>query len=307
MFIIEQMECRMSPLIRSMGAGLNMIGLMSPRAAGSLAFWLFCRTGSRKPNSAKEAALFAAAQPRMREATIEQIAVTDGSVAAHIFSPLGPENSRTCLVLHGWGSRIDYIQALVTGLREAGFRVVALDMPGHGLSSGRKLTVPLTLEAIDRAWQRLGPFYAMIGHSFGGYNVIMAAHGAMDTIPAHPASRLVAVASPSDAIGVFSRYGRMLGLSSTVQAALHARILQISGRPVEHFSAARMLGDITTPTLIMHASDDKEVPVQCGLDYAAAGPHVNFVRADGLGHRRIISSPEVMERINSFLLSGHEA
>ena len=46
--------------------------------------------------------------------------------------PAGGRRERlgTVLVIHGWGSRTEYMKALIESFRDAGYRVVALDLPG---------------------------------------------------------------------------------------------------------------------------------------------------------------------------------
>jgi pimeloyl-ACP methyl ester carboxylesterase len=52
--------------------------------------------------------------------------------------------------------------------------------------------------------------------------------------------------------------------------------------------------------LIIHAPDDKEVPVREARAYAACAPNARLFLADGLGHRRILADREVRARIASF-------
>ena len=72
------------------------------------------------------------------------------------------------LVIHGWASRTEYMKPLIESFRDAGYRVVALDLPGHGHSSGRRLTMLHALDAARVAGEWFGPFAAIVGHSFGG-------------------------------------------------------------------------------------------------------------------------------------------
>ena len=51
------------------------------------------------------------------------------------------ERPARCWSIHGWGSRTEHMKALIEGLRDAGYRVVSLDLPGHGASPGRRLTM----------------------------------------------------------------------------------------------------------------------------------------------------------------------
>ena len=71
--------------------------------------------------------------------------------------------------------------------------------------------------------------------------------------------------------------------------------------PLETFDAARSVGRLVVPMLVIHAEDDKEVPAVHARRYAASSPNVTLEWANGLGHRRIVSAEPVIERIIGFL------
>lgn len=293
-----------SYLFRLTGQALNLTGQVSPAVAGNLAFRLFSRTPGAKPANPKERALLDSTRTRMAEGRQVNLAIEGNrSVATYLFDAVGPANGKTLLVVHGWGSRIAYLQTLITGLRTAGYRVVGLDLPGHGHSSGRNLTVPLALAGIRAAWQHHGPFDAVVGHSFGGFVSAMAS-----AIPAEfgnriEPGRLVLIAAPATASSAFDHFGSMLGLKPKTRLALDHRVERIAGRPTTFFDAARMLSEHRDlPVLVLHAEDDREVKAEAARRYDRAGDHVTLRWTNGLGHRRIVHSPEVITAITDFLV-----
>ena len=92
------------------------------------------------------------------------------------------------LVIHGWASRTEYMKPLIESYRDAGYRVVALDLPGHGHSSGRRLTMLHALDAARVAGEWFGPFAAIVGHSFGGAVAANAVAGTVKGIHRSPRS-----------------------------------------------------------------------------------------------------------------------
>jgi haloalkane dehalogenase len=46
----------------------------------------------------------------------------------------GPADGEAVLLVHGWGGCVYSFAELIPALNHAGFRTVALDLPGHGLS-----------------------------------------------------------------------------------------------------------------------------------------------------------------------------
>jgi pimeloyl-ACP methyl ester carboxylesterase len=285
--------------LKMAGGFFNMVGAVSPEAAGRLAFRLFARTRSPEPSTKKERDLFESARGRMSEAVSSPIAVNGGQAVLHRFAPIGEPNGRRVLFTHGWGSRIAFAQGLITGLRQTGTEVYGIDLPGHGDAPGRRLHAAMAIEAIANSYRQFGPFDTMIGHSFGGYMTVLAAHGALDDKPLAP-DRLVLVAAPGDVRIVLGFYARMLGLKPAVAAALIDQIRRVTGRPAEAAFGPGFLKQGRLPTLVLHAEEDKEVGAKAARAYAEAGPHVTLQWLNGLGHRRIINSPETLAAIRNF-------
>lgn len=99
-------------------------------------------------------------------------------VAAHLY---GPEDGRPVIALHGWLDNAASFSRLAPLLN--GVRILALDLPGHGLSDHRPAGAGYNIwdyahdilqTAEQFGWQR----FSLLGHSLGGIvSVLMA--GAM--------------------------------------------------------------------------------------------------------------------------------
>lgn len=280
---------------------LRGVAAVSPDMAGRAAFRLFATTPGRRPRTAKEKELFARSRGWMRQAERVQLTFAGGTAVAHRFAarPCEAFTGRV-LVVHGWGSRAAYLSTLMEALVAAGHEVVALDLPGHGASRGRTLTLPMAVRAIDAAWRRFGGFDYFCGHSFGGAALACAASGLVPSVPAHRPRRLVTIGSPSEMTWLFKDLGKFLKLSSEAQVALESHVERIAGAPLAAFDAASGAGRLISPMLVIHAEDDKEVPALHARRYAASGPNVTLEWANGFGHRRIVSAEPVIDRIVGF-------
>ncbi|WP_417425039.1 alpha/beta hydrolase [Hoeflea sp.] len=286
-------------------AGFRVLGAQSPEKAGELAFWLFCRTPPVNPRRKKERAAIAKARGRMAEAEMTRLTTSSGSVATHMFRPAADRaDGERVLIVHGYGSRSDHMVAMADALVATGKTAVCLDLPGHGASSGRRLHLGTAVEAIDAAWRQHGPFAAFVGHSFGGPSVMAAAAGAILHVPARVPDRIVTIAAPSDMGDVFIWLGKRLGLGAAAQRAFERQVFRVSGRPLSEFRVDRMLHDVRLPMLAIHAEDDKEVAFSNAEAIAAIGPHVHLVKANGFGHRRIVSAKPVIAAVAEFVSSG---
>lgn len=276
---------------------------LAPRLTGRAAFALFSRTPRARRISQRERAVLESARETMDSARRHRLQTPQGCIAAYDFAPVGAGrlHAPCVLVLHGWGSRAAHMASLIAGLAESGFRVIALDLPGHGESAGRRLNMASAVRAVHEADQWFGPFAAVIGHSFGGAVAANAVVGSIAGVPKLRAGRLVMISAPNSMPAIFSDFSRFLNLGTRTQTALAEGVQAIAGRPLEDFVVARQLAADPLPALVVHAPDDKEVPAREAEALAAAGAHVRLVWAPGLGHRRIVSDRGVARQVADFI------
>ncbi|RWE69245.1 alpha/beta fold hydrolase [Mesorhizobium sp.] len=280
---------------------------VAPRLTGRAAFELFCRTPNAKVLSDGERRAVDRAAGFMTEARHHRLKTKNGCVMVHEFRPEpGRRAAGTVLVIHGWRSRTEYMRTLIEGYRDAGYKVVSLDLPGHGQSQGRRLTLVSAVEAARLTGEWFGPFVAVVGHSFGGAVAANAVVGSVKNIPPLAAERLVLIAAPSSLPAIFNDFSRMLSVGPRSQAAMADRVERIAGRPLHEFVGDRQLASTPVPTLVIHAPDDREVSADHARLYAGAGDHVRLYWADGLGHRRILADRGVVERAIGFVAEQRE-
>ena len=201
------------------------------------------------------------------------------------------------LVLHGWRSRTDFMAKLVRSLTEDGWAVAAIDLPGHGQSSGRKLNVKLGVEAVAIVNESFGPFDFAVGHSFGGVVAVNAAVGGIKGFEPVPFRQIAVIASPNSMPELFQSVGRRLGLLPRAQAAFESRVEAVAGNPLETYVMSEQLKRFSDDVLVVHAPDDAEVRFADAEAMASAGGHVRLVSLPGLGHRRIIGDERVFAAI----------
>jgi pimeloyl-ACP methyl ester carboxylesterase len=276
---------------------------VAPQIGGKAAFELFCRTPNPKRLSEGEKRAVDRAAGFMEEARHHSLGVGSRCVMVHEFRPRqGRENAGTVLILHGWRSRTEYMKSLIEAYRDAGFRVMSLDLPGHGGSAGRRLNLATAVRAAHVAGEWFGPFAAVVGHSFGGSVAVNAVAGSIAGIPPLAASKLVLIAAPSSMPVLFNDFGRYLNLGPRTQSALAEEVHRIAGRPLDEFTGSQQLAETPVPTLVIHAPDDREVAAYHAELFAEAGDHVRLRWAPGLGHRRILSDPDIVEDALGFVV-----
>jgi len=275
---------------------------VAPRLAGRVAFEVFCRTPNPRRLTDGERRAVDRAGQFMDEARHHRLTIAGQCVVVHEFRPRGGRNNAgSILVLHGWRSRTEYMKALIEAYRDQGFRVVSLDLPGHGASSGRRLTMVSAVRAASVVAEWFGPFAAVVGHSFGGAVAFNAVAGSIDGIAPVAASKLVLIAAPSSMPHLFRDFGRFLNLGPRTQSAVADEVRRIAGRPLDDFDGSQLLAATPVPTLVVHAPDDREVVAEHAELFALAGDHVRLHWAPGLGHRRILSDPAIVAESLAFV------
>jgi pimeloyl-ACP methyl ester carboxylesterase len=275
---------------------------VAPRLTGRLAFELFCRPPKPGRLSERERKVIADAAGFMAQARLHRFPVGTDCVVAYEFRPPSGRFSQTVLVLHGWGSRSEHMRLLIDGLSSAGCRVIALDLPGHGKSLGRRLNMAKAVQAVSTTAQWFGPFTAMLGHSFGGAVAVNAAVGSVRGVNPVAADRLVLVAAPSSMPAIFEDFGRFLNLGPRTQIAVAEQVERIAGYPLESYVGTIQLAEHPVESLVIHSADDKEVSPDHARRFAGAGTHVRLAWVNGLGHRRILFDPAVAAQAVDFAI-----
>ena len=147
----------------------------------------------------------------------------------------GPAGAPTVLLLHGGGQTRHAWGGTAQAMARAGWRSIALDLPGHGESAGggagdsRIEPLPRSMASL---WHEIGTPLAVVGASLGG--LISMAAVARGDAPTINALALVDIAPRIEAQGVDRIVNFMRahpeGFATLEDAALH--IASYRGRPV---------------------------------------------------------------------------
>jgi len=199
------------------------------------------------------------------------------------------------LLVHGWESRATQMFGLVPALLDIGFEVVAVDMPGHGHSDGEVSHAKAFVETVLLTQKKLGKFDAVIGHSMGaGASSIAISHG-LET------DKLILISGPSSVENVLRRFSGFVGLNhhATEKFLYHTeRVVGVSPAELDAVNATQK---IHIPTLIIHDKEDQEVPISESERLLSTFKNAEFFATEGLGHRKILKSQYVIEKVCSFL------
>jgi pimeloyl-ACP methyl ester carboxylesterase len=263
---------------------LRTASVVPPMASAS-AWRLFWRLGSPSAVRASEQLFHETA----RVSEIDGVAVYEWGT--------GPE---TVLLVHGWRSRSSRFATLGTELVARGFRVVAIDAPGHGGSHGTRTHAIEFAHLIAELASRTGRFEAIVAHSFGALATFLAVRGGART------KRIVTIAGVHDFATVVDGFSTGIGLSRAAQSHLERKVERWA-RPFDidvwrHVVSELDPADTTTSLLVVHDAEDAEVPYGQAVQITEAhtGP-VELELTHGLGHNRILSDAGVVDRVADFI------
>ncbi|MBX3635211.1 MAG: alpha/beta fold hydrolase [Rubrivivax sp.] len=221
---------------------------------------------------------------RLPTAEVELAALAAGS---------GP----TVLLVHGWEGQASDLQAIADALLAHGHRVVALDLPAHGASGGRRTSIPASARALLQAGPALGPLHAVVAHSVGSAVAVTAMARGLAV------GRAALLAAPAFYADHARGFARQLGLDATGTAQMIER-LRDEGVDVDAIAAPKLVGAFTQPALYIHSADDRVVPIADARAGCAAWPGARLWRVDGLGHRRLLGEPAVVAAVAAFVAGG---
>jgi pimeloyl-ACP methyl ester carboxylesterase len=265
-------------------ASLAAAEALAPRLAARLGERLFL-TPPRHAQPAVERDALA----RGRELTVR---AAGERLRAWRFGSTGP----TVLLVHGWGGRAGQLAPFFEPLEDQGLSVVTFDAPAHGGSSGRLASAPVFAEAVADVARQVEA-RAAVAHSIGGAGLALALASGLELDAA------VLVAPPRGPLEFFHRFAEALQLRPRTVQAVRDRVERRYGIPLEGYDLPRHLAAVTTPVLVVHDRGDREVPWSDGEAVAGALPGAELVSTTGLGHRRILREPAIVDRAVEFLLA----
>lgn len=191
----------------------------------------------------------------------------------------------TVLLVHGFGGRAGQMGAFAAPFVAAGYRVVGFDAPAHGGAAGSRSSLPDMLQVTKEVAAELGPLAGVVAHSNGAAAVIAALTQGLR------ARRVALLAPMPDLESYIRRLAGQIGFSSQVAARAQTRVERRYGVPFSAFKASSLAAQIAQPTLILHDSADKVVPLSEVEELASAWQGATLEVSAGLGHVRVLRDP----------------
>ena len=222
-----------------------------------------------------------------------ELQVNGETIATYVWGD--PSSQPYALLAHGWSSFGLRFLPWVARLRAQGLAVVTFDQPGHGHSSGKLCTLPDFIATIRAIGTRYGNAALAVGHSLGGAAVTLAQDEAWR------AEQLILVAPAADMKAAARRFFRFVHLAGYLREPFYAWLHRRTGVHIDELRVERKLPMLGQPALIVHDLDDADVPWAEGERYARFWPGARLYTTEGLGHRRVLDAPEVIDAALAFM------
>ncbi|KTC66791.1 putative hydrolase [Legionella birminghamensis] len=225
----------------------------------------------------------------------------------HRFEQPGNPQAKKVLITHGWMSRAAYMVKLIRALHQEGYDVYALDFPAHGEARGWQLTWLDAVTIINSTLNELGPFYAVLGHSFGGsmlLNTLNLAHQLPEWELQHMPDKAVMIASPTQMRTPVSKLARRMGLNGSAFLQLRNVIRQNSKTNIAHLNFRKMINTCEIPILCIHGNEDDSVSPNESIVFCRRYPHASLSLLPGVDHVGVLIDSRVETRIIQYLDIG---
>lgn len=273
------------PTIMLLRAAFAVLSAVSPASAARLGLQLFL-TPPRYETPNREIAI------RVK-AAVSHLSSGSSEIVTYAWGK-GP----TVLFAHSWGGRGTQVAAFVEPLIQAGYRVVSFDGPAHGASSGKQTDMIEFAAAIKAVADTNGPPHAVIGHSFGAANTLLAIrdHGLAP-------KKVVMIGCFAHGVWVIDSFGILLNIPNRIIEQMRLLLEQrYDGRlRWESLSLVEMAQNVSAHIMLVHDKDDREIPYAHALAIHAGTTNSRLKTTTGYGHRRILRNTDVIQDVISFI------
>lgn len=275
------------PFMYATVATARLLGKVSARLAGVPTYVLWFvpwRVPVSERGLRKQAGWLELAEPFSLKTSVGRVA---GFTAGE-----GP----VVILIHGLGERAAVLGGFIAPLTEAGFRVVGVDLPGHGDSSGQMTNPILGAAAVRAVAEHFGGAHALIAHSFGGHAALWAMNEGLTV------QRAVLIAPNVDMGYATELFQSLFGLPDKAMSGLKQRIDRRYGPNIWHdLSGEHLVRHNQIPGLVFHDPDDAQVPFEGSERLVWAWTGARLIEVPGLGHGPITRDPSVIERAVAFV------
>lgn len=208
------------------------------------------------------------------------------------------------LLVHGWEGHTGRMAPMVKPLLDQGFRVVAFDAPGHGLSPHTATHLIDYRDAIQDVIEQHGPFYGIVAHSFGA----IASTILLADEPRFMPEKLALLSPMRDLDQHLDIFATLAGLSPDRKARLRKLVARRLGVTfLEQCSTIEAVQYLDIPGLVIHDRQDLLIPYEVGKAIAKNWLDARFVLTHQMGHQQGLKNDFVIKTVTDYLMDHPSA
>ncbi|NBL64491.1 alpha/beta fold hydrolase [Flavobacterium sp. NST-5] len=275
-------------LAKSIGLYINLLSYVAPKKASRLAYKFFSEPRAGKIFQKNLPEILKGVKTEMLEEGIHHFPVY-----------IWEGGEKTVLLVHGWESNASRWENFLPYLQKSGCTIIALDAPGHGLSSGKEFSVPTYAEFVNIAAEKFRPQF-IVGHSMGGATTLY-----YQQLYQNPeVEKIVLLGAPSDLGTLVNNYAKLLSLNLKAVKMIENHFLEHFKIKIEEFSGKIFGSKIKIKGLIAHDIDDDVVAFEEAKKIAENWKNHHFIQTKGLGHS--MHDESLYQEICHFLFNDKE-
>jgi len=173
------------------------------------------------------------------------------------------ESAPLIIIVHGWGSNSELMLPIAATFYQAGINVLLFDSRCHGKSDGDTFSaLPRFAEDINHTIEQARktlPFNGkiiLLGHSVGAGAVLYSASKRNDI------SAVISISAFGSPQWLMTRYFQNFKLPRLLIKFLLSYIQWVISHSFHEIAPVNTINKITIPTLIVHGTHDKTVPIE---------------------------------------------
>lgn len=203
----------------------------------------------------------------------------------------GPE----VICVHGWAGKATQFATIADRLVAEGYTFIAFDAWAHGQSAGSKASMFDFTAGYKTILERCHNPVAVIGHSLGAASVSLATYEGMH-VP-----KFIPMGAPCISEDILDSFREIIHARPRVNRAIREACLEIFDREFDEVAMQHTFQSIQCPVLAIHGDQDVDVSIEHLNVLESMNPSIETMRVKGLGHRRILKDPKVIDRIVAFI------
>jgi len=204
-------------------------------------------------------------------------------------------SKRKILLIHGWSGRGTQLFKIADKLLENGFMTISFDAPAHGKSTGKTTMMNEFVKTALFLEKEFGPFEIAIGHSLGGMTVLNSVKLGLNV------KKAIVIGSGDVITDIIKEFVAKIQLKLKLVNKIKQHFYRKFGEDIDNYSAYIAAKSVKIPTLVLHDTEDKDVPVSCAHHIRQNLEQGEILITNGLGHSRILKDSKVIGRIIEFI------